>query len=154
MSTYEPVPTENPPHPTVDAGRLWAGGVATAIVAALVALVGVLVWEDVLDIVMVRPPRLEVGDSFAFQYAFTAAVLALVATGLAHLLVIAAPRPLAFFAWIMALATIVGFAIPYSLDGTTEGQVATSLTNLVIGLCILSLVYSIVSRTTHWERLA
>ncbi len=154
MAAYEPVPTERPPHPTVDAGRLWAGGVATAIVAALVAWVGVLIWEDALDVVMVRPPRLEVGDSFAFQYALTAAVLALAATGLAHLLVLAAPRPLTFFVWIMALATIAGFVIPYTLDGTTEGQVATSITNLVIGLCILSLVYAIVDRTTHWDRSA
>ncbi len=154
MSAYEPVPAERPPRPTVDAARLWAGGVATAIVAALLALVGVLIWEEVLDVVMVRPPRLEISESFAFQYAVTAAILALAATGLAHLLVIAAPRPLSFFAWIMALATIVGFAIPYTLDGTTEGQVATSLTNLVIGLCILSLVYAVVNRTTRWDRTA
>ena len=31
------------PARSVDAGRLWTGGVATALVAALVALVGVLI---------------------------------------------------------------------------------------------------------------
>src|SRR6476661_5635214 len=66
--------------PAVDAGRLWAGGAATAVVAALVALVGVLVAEGPLDIVMVRPPLLPVGGSFGVRYAVTAAVLALVAT--------------------------------------------------------------------------
>jgi hypothetical protein len=33
--------------PTVDAGRLWAGGVATALVAALVAIVGILLARGV-----------------------------------------------------------------------------------------------------------
>lgn len=32
---------DTPPRPKVDAGQLWPGGVATAIVAALVALVGI-----------------------------------------------------------------------------------------------------------------
>ena len=34
---------------TVNAGRLWTGGVATALVAALVALVGVLIARGLLD---------------------------------------------------------------------------------------------------------
>jgi hypothetical protein len=73
---------------------------------------------------------------------------------LAHLLGIAAPRPLTFFVWIMALATIVGFAIRCTLDGTTEGRVATSITYLVIGRCIFPLVYAVVNRSTRWERIA
>ena len=153
MSSMEPV-SEQSPRPAVDAGRLWAGGVATALVAALLALAGVLIWEGVLDVEMVEPPRLEVGESFNVQYAVTAALLALVATGLAHLLILAAPRPLTFFTWIMALATIVGFAIPYTLDGTTEGQVATSTVNLVLGLCITSLIYTVANVTTDWQRTA
>ena len=31
-----------PQHPVVNAGRLWAGGLATALVAALIAVVGIL----------------------------------------------------------------------------------------------------------------
>ena len=34
----------------VDAGRLWTGGLATAVVAALVALVGVLIARGLFDI--------------------------------------------------------------------------------------------------------
>jgi hypothetical protein len=58
--TATPVPPLSP-RPTVDAGRLWAGGVATAVVAALVALVGVLVCDAVLDLDMVAPPLLPFG---------------------------------------------------------------------------------------------
>jgi hypothetical protein len=140
----------NTPHPpTVDAGRLWAGGVATAVVAALVALVGVLVAEGPLDIVMVRPPLIPVGDSFVLRYAVTAAVLALAATALAHLLLLTTPRPRSFFSWIVGLATIVGVVLPFTLDGTTSGRVATAVVDLVIGLAVLALLGSVMSRTVR-----
>ena len=137
---------------TVDAGRLWAGGVATAVVAALVALVGVLVGEGLLDIEMVEPPLLSIGDSFAVRYALTAAALALVATALAHLLVLTTPRPRAFLSWIVGLATVVGVVLPFSEDGTLGGRLATALVDLVIGLCVLSLLSSVLARTTSVRR--
>ena len=102
--------------PTVDAGRLWAGGAATALVAALVALVGVLdlrrrPWISAWS----HPPLLPFGESFAVRYAVTAgAAFALVATGLAHLLALTTPRPRAFFSWIVALATLVGVVLPFA----------------------------------------
>jgi hypothetical protein len=130
----------------VDAGRLWAGGAATAVVAALIALVGVLIGEGLFDLQMVEPPLLPVG-SFAVRYAVTAAVLALVATGIAQLLALTTPRPRSFFGWIVGLATLVGVVLPFALDGTLAGQVATAVVNLVIGVCVLSLLSSVLART-------
>jgi len=138
--------------PTVDAGRLWAGGAATAVVAALVALVGVLIGNAVLDVKMVAPPLLPIGDSFAVRYALTAAALALVATGLAHVLVLTTPRPRAFFSWIVGLATLVGAVLPFAVDGSMGGKLATALVDLVLGLCILSLLSSVMTRTTSVSR--
>ena len=100
--------------PTVDAGRLWAGGAATAVVAALIALVGVLIGEGLFDVEMVHPPLLPIGDSFWLQYACTAALLALVATALAQLLATTTPRPRAFFGWVVGLATVVGVVLPFT----------------------------------------
>ena len=77
----------------IDAPRLWGGGLATAVVAALVAVVGVLVCRDLLQVKVVEPPLLPVSDSFALNYAVTAFVAALAATGLAHLLSVVTPRP-------------------------------------------------------------
>jgi hypothetical protein len=136
--------------PTLDAGRLWAGGAATAVVAALIALVGVLIGEGLFDVEMVHPPLLPIGDSFWLQYACTAALLALVATALAQLLATTTPRPRAFFGWVVGLATVVGVVLPFTLDGTLAGQVTTALVNLVIGVSILSLLSSVVSRTLVW----
>ena len=137
-----------PGRPTVDARRLWAGGAATAVVAALVALVGVLIGNAVLDVQMVAPPLLPIGGSFALRYALTAAALALVATGLAHVLVLTTPRPHAFFSWIVGLATVVGVVLPFAVDGSFGGKLATALVDLVLGLCVLSLLSSVVARTT------
>ena len=118
-------------------------------VAALIALVGVLVGNAVLDLEMVDPPLLPIGDSFAVRYALTAAALALVATALAHLLALTTPRPRSFFSWIVGLATVVGVVLPFTTDGSVGGKLATATTDLVIGLCILSLLSSVLARTTR-----
>ena len=44
-----------PSRPQVDAGKLWPGGIATAVVAALVALVGVLVCRWLFGIPLLAP---------------------------------------------------------------------------------------------------
>src|SRR5215203_707908 len=91
----------------VAASRLWAGGVATAFVAALVAAVGVLLFSSVMNIKLVRlPVLLPITDSLALNYAATAFVFALAATGLAHLLTVITPRPSVFFGWIVGLVTV------------------------------------------------
>jgi hypothetical protein len=132
-----------------DAGRLWAGGVATAVVAALIALVGVLICQNAFDVQMVQPPLVPIGSTFPIQYAVTAAVFALAATAVAHLLILSTPRPRAFFSWILGLATTAGVVIPLTLDGTAAGRVATAVVDLVIGLSVLQLVSSVVGRTTR-----
>jgi hypothetical protein len=149
----DPTPgTPSPVRPTVDAGRLWAGGVATAVVAALVALVGVLVGDGLLDVDMVEPPLLPIGDSFPVRYALTAAALALVATALAHLLVLTTPRPRGFFSWIVGLVTVVGVVLPFTEEGSLGGRLATALVDLLIGLCVLSLLSSVLARTASVRR--
>jgi hypothetical protein len=122
------------------------------VVAGLVALVGVLIGEAVLDLDMVEPPLLPIGRSFAVRYALTAACLALVATGLAHLLALTTPRPRAFFSWIVGLATLVGVVLPFATAASAGGKLATAAVNLVIGLSILSLLSSVLARTTRITR--
>jgi hypothetical protein len=141
------------PRLVVDSARLWSGGVATAVVAVLVALVGVLIGEGALGLDMAQPPLLPTGGSFAVSYAITAAVLALAATGLVHLLALTAPRPRSFFGWIVGLATAVGVVLPLTTGESLGGSVATAVVNLVLGSCIFSLVSSVLARTTRigWD---
>ena len=131
----------------INAPRLWGGGLATAVVAALVAVVGVLVCRDLLQVKLVEPPLLPVSDSFALNYAVTAFVAALAATGLAHLLSVVTPRPRVFFGWIVALVTVATMVLPFALEGSTKGKICAAVINLVIGLCIASLLSAVLSRT-------
>ena len=142
----------------IAAGRLWAGGVATACVAALVAAFGVLLCSSVLDVNLARPPLLlPITDSLALNYACTAFLLALVATGLAHLLSVTTPRPRTFFGWIVGLVTLAAMVAPFAFEGDLAGKIGTALINLAIGIAIGTLLTAVLSRTVidaerSWQR--
>jgi len=119
-------------------------------VAALLAVAGVLICQDVLGVRLVRPTLLlDLAHSFAVDYAVTAFLLALVATGLAHALLLATPRPRTFFAWIVGLATVCGVAAPFAFDVARSSQVATAAINLALGICTGSLIGTVMARTVR-----
>lgn len=133
---------------TVDAKRLWSGGLATAFVSALVAVVGVLITRDVLGFELADSAvLLSVGDSLTVDYALTAFLLALLATALAHALSVSTPRPQAFFGWIVGLATVAAAVVPFAREGSLGGQVSVAVINVVIGVSIGSLLSTVLSRT-------
>jgi Family of unknown function (DUF6069) len=143
-----PAPTPAPRRVSIDAGRLWAGGAATAVVAALVAVVGEAIANSVLDVTLVRPAiLLPISDNRMLNYAATAFLLALAATGLAHLLSLAAPRPQVFFAWIVGLITLATVVLPFASDASLAAKLGTAIINLVIGLAITSLLTATLART-------
>jgi hypothetical protein len=131
----------SPARPPVRAGTLWAGGAAAALVAAGVAIVGFLIVRGLLDL-----PVLGVDKNGAvFQptmvtYALLAALAALVATGVMHLLLLAAPAPRTFFGWIVALATLISMIVPLTVTQPWAAKVATALVNLAIGIAVGVLV--------------
>ena len=132
----------------VAAGRLWAGGVATACVAALVAAVGVLFFSYVFDVELVGTALLlPITDLLALNYAATAFLFGLAATGLAHLLSLTTPRPRVFFTWIVGLITVAAMVVPFAFEGDLVGKISTSVINLVIGISIASLLRSVLART-------
>lgn len=136
----------------IDAPRLWAGGGASAVVAALVAVTGVLISRGLFDTEVVGV-RSGVPVTF-LGFAVGAAFAALAATGLAHLLLLSTPRPLVFFGWIIGLTTVIGALWPFLTTETLPVRVATALVTLAVGICIGSLVsrvaaVSVRRRATH-----
>lgn len=140
--TDDPAPRTGPPR--VDARRLWAGGVATAVIGALIAVVGIVLVRGVFDIPILAPEGEGTwGDASTGWYAFGAALAALLSTALVHVLLLTTPQPLRFFSWVVGLATVIGVVAPFTSDAELESQVATAGLNLVLGVAIGSLVSSV-----------
>jgi Family of unknown function (DUF6069) len=138
------------PPPRVDAGQLWAGGFATAVVAALVAIAGILICRWLFGIPILAPRHDGAwGDASTGWYAVCAAAIALASTALMYLLALAAPRPNAFFGWIIGLATLVAVVFPFSTTAALSEKVATAAVNLVIGFAIGSLLGGVAAWATR-----
>ncbi|WP_211192120.1 DUF6069 family protein [Actinoplanes sp. TBRC 11911] len=130
-----------PPQPALNAGKLWAGGLATALLAALIAVVGIVIGRGLFDVQVLAPKGDGVwGDASTFWYALGAAGGSLLATALVHVLVLFAPKPMRFFGWLIALATIGAMAAPFATDQETGSKLYTALLNLILGVAIGSLV--------------
>jgi uncharacterized protein DUF6069 len=143
--TYERGPAHSPDRPVVDGVRLWVGGLLAGVVAAGVAIVGLLIARGIFDI-RVFVPR---GDRALFNpssmwYSGAAFVAAVVATGLLYLLLVAtAPAPFAFFSWIVGLATAIAVIVPFTTKAAFESQIATATINLAIGITLLSVLSTV-----------
>lgn len=127
--------------PRIDAGRLWAGGFATAVVAGLVAEVGILIARGMLHLAVFAPQADGMwGNADTTGYAVAAALAALLATGLLHLLLMTTPRGTLFFGWIMALLIVVAVLVPLRVLGTHREMIATVSLDFLIGLVITTLL--------------
>ena len=151
-----PMPRQDSnPEPTrrVDPRPLWAGGVATAVVAALIALVGILVARWLFKVPILSPSREGAwGNASTAGYVLAAAACALVATALMYLLLISTPYPRVFFGWIIGLATVVAVVFPFSTTAPTSQKFATAVLNLVLGVAIGSLIGEVSRRATTRRR--
>ncbi|MER7197000.1 DUF6069 family protein [Streptomyces sp. CB01635] len=126
-----------PPQPRVDARRIWSGGLMTALVAALTAVAGVLLVRGVLGVAVFAPERDgAMGDASTGMLAGGAAVAALVATLLLHLLCLGTPQPGRFFSWIVTLATLVVVLLTFTTSVAMVTKVGTAAVCLAVGLTI------------------
>lgn len=137
----------------VNTRRLWAGGAMVAVVAAMVAIVGILIARGLVGVAILAPKGDGLwGNANAATYAVVSAVGALVATGLMHVLLLVSPRPTRFFAWIMVLATLIAVVLPLALPANENDQLGTAALNLAIGLVTTGLVTSVAHAARSPER--
>ncbi|GAB4085241.1 hypothetical protein GCM10028784_18710 [Myceligenerans cantabricum] len=146
----QPVPQQ--PRPRVNAGRLWAGGAAAALVAALVAIAGVLLSRGVFGIpILAREEDGAWGDATTWWYAGAAALAALAATAVVHALILTTPEPQKFFGWIVGVATVIAVLLPFTTGAGLDAKIATAVLNLVLGAAIGSLVTAVGRGASRWE---
>jgi len=143
-----PTQPTHPPRAGLAAGPYWGGVVATAVVAALIGIAGVVIFQNILDVTLSYQDPFDTGSTMA-AYAIGGAVAAIVAGGLLHLLVISTPRPRAFFGWIIGLATLVAALLPLTWTDDTTRAVSSGAINLLVGIAIWSLLAGVLSRTAR-----
>jgi Family of unknown function (DUF6069) len=130
-----------------DSGQFWAGAVATAVIAALIALVGILISRWTLGIPILAPAGDGAwGNAHTGEYVLLAACVALVAAGLLYLLMLSTPQPDVFFRWIIGLVTLIAVVYPFTSSAPLGQRVATAVVNLVLGLAIASLLTATAAR--------
>lgn len=152
--TYPASPNDaGDPRIRPDSGRFWAGGVATAVVAALIALVGILICRWTLGIPILAPAGDGAwGNAHTGEYALAAACVALIAAALLYLLTLGTPQPGLFFGWIMGLATLAAVVYPFSTSAALDQKGATAIVNLVLGVAITSLLTAVAARAIRIRR--
>jgi hypothetical protein len=134
--------------PHVAAGQLWAGGVATAVVAALIALVGVLVSRWLAGIPLLAPMKDGAyGDVHTTTLVLLVAAAALIATAVLHLLLLSTPRPTLFFGWIIGLATVLAVVLPFTTSAPLASKAATAVVFLILGVAIGTLLIGVGARS-------
>lgn len=148
-SDFTPAAPRDPYDPklTLEGGRYVAGALATALVAALIGLVGVVVIEGIFDQDMVPPPDLFSTGSHAAAFAIDGAIFAILASAVLALLVVSTPRPKRFFGWLMVLATALITVLPFAWTSHLDRAVLSAIVNLVIGLATWSLLAGVATRT-------
>jgi hypothetical protein len=126
----------------VNIGRLWAGGIAAAVVAALIALVGLLVAKALFQIAETSPKHYNssFGEDSTVQLCIIAAAAAILATALVHLLLVSTPSPLSYFGWIVGLLTVAAVVVPFLTSSTWPIKLSEAVIHLVIGIAIGGLV--------------
>jgi hypothetical protein len=145
---YPALPSSHDIRP--DAARLWAGGAATAIVAALIALVGVLICRWTLGIPILAPQSDGAwGSAHTGEFVLAAALVALAATAVLYLLMLGTPQPGVFLKWIMGLVTLAAVVYPFSTSAPLDQKAATAAVDLVLGVAIASLLAAVAVRAVR-----
>lgn len=140
----EPPGYAEPAEPKINLGRLWAGGLGTAVVVALVIVVAIMLVRGILNIAVLSPEGAGAyGTVSTTSYAIAGAAAAIAATGLLNLLLALMPNPLQFFYWITGLVTALAVLLPFTLVAGLDAKIATAVINLIAGLCIITLLGSI-----------
>jgi Family of unknown function (DUF6069) len=136
-----------------DAGQYWAGVAATAVVGALVALVGILVCRWTLGIPVLAPSSDGAwGNAHTGEYVLAAVCVALVAGALLYLLILGTPQPGMFLGWIIGLATLAAVVYPFSTGAPLGQKAATAIVNLVLGVAIGTLLNAVAARAVRRYR--
>jgi hypothetical protein len=145
------LPIAEPDGRQLDRLALCAGTLSTALVAGLVAVLGVIAARGLLGVEIIYPSG---GASFktitAPQLTVAATVGAVAAAVLVQALMYVTPRPVLFYGLISVLATAILAVWPFTTTAVFRSQCATCVVHLALGIAISTLTVTVV-RHAWWR---
>ncbi len=141
--------------PYVGAATLWIGGVLTAIVSALAGVATLLIAKDVLGTPVLRWVGINnqtLVQTDIVTVVVVAVVASILATGLMHLLLVAAPKPLVYFGAISYLILVLSYIPIFLFEQPWSLKFAALALHTVVGLVIIGLVTTVTDRAADPDR--
>ncbi len=124
----------------VDQVRYWVGAGLTALVTALVGIVGLVVAHGIVHVPVLLGSGSSLTPVHSALYGLSVVGLALAAAGLFDGMLHVAPRPITYYSWIVALVTALATLLPFTSTAGLHSQIAFAVMNLAVGLTIAILV--------------
>jgi len=126
----------------VDAGRFWIAALVCAVIAGLAGLVAFWAISDIGGInLFVRDlPDSEVVLLTSWPSFFVSFLMAIIAAGVLHLMMLFLVRPTWFFTILSLVLLAVAALFPYTIDVATESQVWLMVLHTVVGVIIFALL--------------
>jgi Family of unknown function (DUF6069) len=124
----------------IDQVRYWVGAGLTALVAALVGIVGLVVAHGIVHVPVLLGSGSSLTPVHSALYGLSVVGLALAAAGLYDGMLHVAPRPVTYYGWIVALVTALATLLPFTTTVGLHSQIAFAVMNLAVGLSIAILV--------------
>lgn len=131
----------------IEAGRFWAGALATTLVAALIGVAADFILEEVLNLEIRAQADLFGTGSDLMAWVVAGALFALGAAAVLYLLVMSTPRPRSFFGWVVGLGTVILAAVPFAGQFELVPAILAAIVWIVIGSAVYSLLTGTLSRT-------
>jgi hypothetical protein len=124
----------------IDQLRYWVGSALTALVAALVGIVGLVVAHGILHVPVMFGSATALTPVHVGVFGLASAGIALAAAALYDGLLHVAPSPRAYYSWLIALLTVLAVLLPFTTGAGLHSQIAFAAVNLGVGLVTLILV--------------
>jgi hypothetical protein len=126
--------------PPIDQPRYWVGALLTASVTGLVGVLALVVAHGVARVPVLFAADGRLTAVSALGYGLVVAAAALVAAAVYDAVLLTAPRPTLYFAWLAATLTALAVVLPFTAAVPLGAAVALAGANLLSGAVITCLL--------------
>jgi Family of unknown function (DUF6069) len=121
----------------IDQVRYWVGATITAVIAALLGAVGLVLAHGIMHVSVLAGAN---NPMNAAHYGLAVAGVTLAAAGLYLGMLHVAPRPTVYYSWLAAMATVLLTLLPFTTSTGLHSELVFAAMNLAVGAAITVLV--------------